>query len=70
MKPNLLRAKIIERGMTIGSLCNEIGIHPSSYTRKTTGNGEFDRGEIEKIVDVLGLTPDETFAIFFEEEVT
>ena len=70
MKVNMLKAKIIEKGLTARSLCAEIKLHPASYYRKINGENEFTRDQIAKIVKVLGLTPEETFSIFFADEVT
>ena len=70
MKVNLLRAKIVENGMTANSMCDEIGMSKSAFYRKINGTSDFYREEIAKIVKVLHLTPEDTFNIFFEAEVT
>lgn len=69
MKENLLRAKIVEKGFNIDSFCKEAGFVRSTFDRKLTGQTEFDRSEIQKIIDVLELTNDEIRNIFFARVV-
>ena len=70
MRANVLRGKIVERGMTIGEFCERANFVRSTFDRKLCGSSEFDREEIERIIDVLSLTWDETRFIFFTDEVT
>jgi len=70
MKVNLLRAKIVENGMTANSMCEKIGMGKSAYYRKINGTSDFYREEIVKISKVLNLTPEDIFSIFFDEKVT
>ncbi len=70
MRANALRGKIVERGMTIGEFCEKANFVRSTFDRKLSGVSEFDRDEIERIIDALSLTWDETRNIFFAEEVT
>ena len=70
MKPKVLRGKIVERGMTIGEFCEKAGFSRATFDRKMASPGKFDRDDISKIIDVLGLTWDETRNIFFAEEVS
>lgn len=70
MRANVLKGKIVERGMTIGEFCDMAKFVRSTFDRKLSGTSEFDRDEIERIMDVLDLTWDETRNIFFAEEVT
>lgn len=69
MKENLLRAKIVEKGFNIDSFCKVAGFVRSTFDRKLTGQTEFDRSEIEKIIDVLELSDDEIRNIFFPNYV-
>jgi len=62
---NLLKAKIVEKGISVLDICNEIGICEATFYRKISRNGDFSRFEIEKIVEVLGLTHKERDSIFF-----
>lgn len=70
MKVNTLKGKIIEKGMTIPSLCKELGIRPSTFYRKIKGPNEFTVSELAGIIHALDLTPEKTFDIFFDEKVT
>ena len=65
MKPNSLKAKIIENGMTINSFCKAAGFVRSTFDRKLKGESEFNRDELEKIMVILNLTSDEMRSIFF-----
>jgi hypothetical protein len=62
---NLLKAKIVEKGITPLMLCNELGICESTLYRKLSRNGDFSRFEIGRIVEILELTADERDSIFF-----
>ena len=62
---NLLKAKIIEMGISVLELCNEIGICEATFYRKLSRDGDFSRFEIGKIVERLNLTPEERDKIFF-----
>lgn len=70
MRANELRGKIVANGMTIGEFCEKANFVRSTFNRKLNGSSQFDRDEIERIIDVLGLTWDEARNIFFAEEVT
>ena len=69
MKPNSLKAKIIENGMTINSFCKAAGFVRSTFDRKLKGESEFNRDELEKIMVILNLTSDEMRSIFFTDLV-
>ena len=62
---NLLKAKMVERGITPIEMCNIIGICETTFYRKLSRNGDFSRFEIGKIVDALELSSVERDAIFF-----
>ena len=70
MRSNVLRGKIVENGMTIREFCDQANFVRSTFDRKLSGASEFDRDEIERIIDVLGLTWDDARNIFFADEVT
>lgn len=70
MKRNVLRGKIIEHGMTIGEFCESVCISRSTFDRKISGAGEFNRDEISRMIAELNLSADEACNIFFAEEVT
>ncbi len=69
MKPNALRAKIVENGMNIDSFCKVAGFARATFDRKLKRVSEFDRAEMEKIILVLGLSTEEVRDIFFTNEV-
>lgn len=70
MKINALKAKIVEKGMTIGEFCNRAGFVRCTFDRKLAGTSEFDRDEIQRIAKELDLTAEETCNIFFADIVT
>lgn len=70
MNMNKLRGKVVEKGLSIDKLSDEIGIDRSSVYRKINNNGEtFTVREVRKIVSVLNLTPEEISLIFFNDTV-
>jgi transcriptional regulator with XRE-family HTH domain len=56
------------KGITIESLCKEIGISRSAFYRKCNGLSNFTQSEIQEIVDFLGLKS--PMGIFFKEIVS
>lgn len=62
---NLLKAKIIEKGVSVLDLCNDLGICEATFYRKLSRNGDFSRFEIGKITETLKLTQTERDSIFF-----
>lgn len=65
MNANELKGKIIARGMTIQDFCDRFGFVRATFDRKLNGSSEFNRDEIERVIDALGLTWDEARNIFF-----
>lgn len=63
--PNLLKAKLVEKGITVIEMCNFLGICESTFYRKISRNGDFSRFEIRKIAKVLNLSDVERDLIFF-----
>lgn len=62
---NLLKAKIVEKGVSIIDLCGELGICEATFYRKLARNGDFSRFEIKKMVEKLDLTAEDRNTIFF-----
>lgn len=63
---NMLKGKTIEKGMTISELAEKIGFDKSTLYRKLKNNGDtLLVKDANKIVEVLGLSQEETVAIFF-----
>ena len=56
MNANELKGKIAARGMTIQAFCDQFGFNRSTFDRKLNGLYEFDRDEIERIINALNLT--------------
>jgi len=69
MKENLLRGKIVEKGFNIENFCREAGFVRSTFDRKLNGQTEFDRAEIDTIINVLNLSDEELRNIFFTKVV-
>lgn len=70
MNANELRGKIIAKGLTVQSFCDQHGFVRSTFDRKLNGTSEFDRDEIERIINALDLTWDDARNIFFTDAVT
>lgn len=70
MNVNKLRAKIVERGLSIELVAKEIGIDRSSLYRKLNNAGEtLTIKEANKIVEVLEIPANEAVDIFFGNTV-
>lgn len=63
-----LEYEMKSRGITIEKLCAEIHISRSAFYRKCNGISEFTQGEIQNIVDYIGL--DSPMGIFFADKVS
>lgn len=69
MNANKLRGKIVEKGMNIGEFCKAAGFTRATFDRKLRGDIEFNREEIERIINALEMTDEELKSIFFENIV-
>lgn len=69
-KANLLKAKLVENGISAYALCDKLDINETTFYRKMARNGSFSRGEIEKITEILKLSPTEKDDIFFATPLT
>ncbi len=63
-----LEYEVKKKGYNIERFCRELGMSKSAYYRKIKGVTEFTQGEIQKIVDLLGL--ESPMGIFFREKVS
>lgn len=63
-----LEYEMKSRGITIEKLCADIHISRSAFYRKCNGLSQFTQGEIQSIVDYIGL--DSPMGIFFTEKVS
>lgn len=69
MNKTELRAAMIRKGFTYSELGDAIGLSTTSINNKLNGHRQFKAQEISAIAAALDLTADETFKIFFEDEV-
>lgn len=63
-----LEYEVKKKGYNIERFCKDLGMSKSAYYRKIKGVTEFTQGEIQKIVDLLGL--ESPMGIFFREKVS
>lgn len=63
-----LEYEMKSRGITIEKLCRDLKISRSAFYRKCNGQSEFTQGEIQRIVDYLGLNS--PMGIFFADKVS
>lgn len=70
MNERILKARMVERGITSAMLAKLLGINPATLSRKMCGCADFKRAEIQQIRLALSLTDSETSAIFFDNELT
>ena len=55
MDKALLEYEMNKRNVTIGEMCDALGISRSAFYRKCNGKSEFTQSEIQTIVDYLKL---------------
>ena len=68
MNKALLEYEIKRKGMSIGGFCEKIKMSRSAFYRKCNGIAEFTQGEIQTIIDVLGIKS--PVDIFFTPKVS
>lgn len=61
-----LKQKMLEKQKTNKDIAEFLGISRSAIQRKLSGETEFDRTEMKKLISVLQLSKDEVMSIFFE----
>lgn len=65
MKRNLLKAKIVENGLTMEELADKISVSRTTLFYKMSGKTQFTLDEVVKMCDVLNIrTPEEKTNIF------
>ena len=64
---NLIRAKIVENGMTQEQVAKEMGISAKTFSIKMN-NGKFGLHEAEKMIQILKI--DEPARYFFAQKVS
>lgn len=68
IRVNQLRAKIMERGLTIKAVSEKMGVDRSTLYRKMQAgyrSGGFTVGDVQILASILELTPKELTEIFF-----
>lgn len=65
MKTQELKGRIRAGGYTQKRFSDALGISPASLSRKLSGSVDFTLGEIERIRQLLSLSPEEAADIFF-----
>lgn len=68
MDKALLEYEMKKKGVSIGKMCEIIGISRSAFHRKCNGTSEFTQSEIQTIVDYLQL--ESPMGIFFTHQVS
>lgn len=63
-----LEYEMKSKGITQEDLCNAINMSRSAFYRKCNGLSEFTQGEIQEIIDYLGL--ESPMGIFFPNKVS
>ena len=67
---NKLKGKIVENGMTVATLAEQIGVDRATLYRKMSNNGESMLiRDANRIVSALHLTAEDAIAIFFSQLV-
>lgn len=64
---NLIRAKIVEHGMTQKTVAEKIGMSEKTFSIKMN-NGKFGLDEVDKMIDLLKIEQPERY--FFADVVT
>jgi predicted transcriptional regulator len=64
MNLNKLKAKIVEKGMNVETLAENIGVDRSSMYRKLNNFDKISIGEAKRIKAALDLTNEEASVIF------
>ena len=62
---NEFKAEVVRRGLSLDEVAKAIGINPASLHRKMNGTSDFYRGDIERIIKLLGLNGEDVIRIFF-----
>ena len=62
-----LRAKIMEKGMTIADAANAIGVSASTLGKKIKNNADMTLSEVNMLCSVLEIPKEEILKIFFSD---
>ncbi len=64
-----LKAKIVEKGLLQEAVAMQLGITSGTFNYKLNNKTEFKASEIKKLSNILKLTIEEFYSIFFAENV-
>jgi transcriptional regulator with XRE-family HTH domain len=64
-----LRQRVAESGYKLGHISRLLGLSRPSLTAKIRGKSEFSVSEVQRMAQILNLSPTEKEAIFFAEDV-
>ena len=62
---DMLRKRILGQYGSLGEFAKRMGMTPSTLSKKLAGASDWSRVEIENAAELLTLTPDEVWLIFF-----
>ena len=65
MNKNLLKGKIVSKGLDINTFANEINVSKCALYRKLNGTSKFTCDEIQATKNTLALSNNEICDIFF-----
>ncbi len=68
LNTHMLKAKIMENGLTCEQLAQRIGMNSASLSRKMNKRTEFSIGEMQQITQELHLTNEEAVRIFLQTD--
>lgn len=64
-----LKGKIVEKGLTLTDVANQIGLTIQSFSKKLNGEVDFKSTEIDNLMNILQISKKEIDIYFFEEQV-
>ena len=68
MDKEKLYSEMARAGVSHSKMCEKLHMSRSAFYRKCNGISEFTHGEIQEIVEILGL--DSPMGVFFAEKVS
>ena len=64
-----LKVKLMRSNMSVEDLAQRMGINKVTLYRKIKGESQFDLNEIKEVAEILNLTQNEIFSIFFTSQL-
>ncbi len=62
---NKIKARIVEKGLTIGKIANEMGISAYILGQKILGKSPMTLGEADQLQNILSISDDEYRSFFY-----